>query len=645
MISLKINKVRPLLILVILGCVVLQSQFALASDKYGGGSSGSGSSGSSGKTSASYTKSYSSAQSSAKGYTSMAQSYGKSYSYSAVTTYSSSAGWGYTVQKNEPYKSDGGGGGYNPSNPGPTAPSCAQAPDIKTEAILFVRTGTHTGSARPAARLLVDSANLQAGVSYQPVVELRNLNCRSTAAFNRDTTEHFATTFGYTSLKALLTVILPNQALAGGSGSTASKPKPNTQTGATLSGYHVNQSPFGVNGGFPVYLQIDYGQNGSFEYTQFLNNQGPISGALPSRNGLSAISRLIQTSAANATIYVTFPAFIASQNGEHTITARADVTNTQVLGRGCTSLVAASQGLLSRAAGLPSSAPVVSTTDWGCINELTPAGARSETNNVLTQTITVGRAQGLLVGVADIRIRLGSTLNTVPFTVNNQSTSTLPGYTYTIRVNGAVVGSGNRTSTLPAGQTDNVSGAVTYTVPSSATTVPLEVCATSALLATTSCAIARVIVSGSITATTECSDGIDNDADSTSDDRDVGCWTDPFDSTTYNPADDSESGIITLNPPLLRLTADRSVVRTNERAGIIYEITAPYAITCTLTGGGINETINHVSGITADNVLSQALQNKQRFTLSCPGFNDGVFQVADSSKTLDIEIIPQVQEV
>jgi hypothetical protein len=444
-------------------------------------------------------------------------------------------------------------------------------------------------------------------------------------------------------LKALIAVIAPNKALAGGGGvgisaPKPSVPKPNVQTGGTLAGSHVNQSPFGVSGGFPIRLQIDYGQNGSFEYTQFLNNQGPIKGA-------AITNPTSQTSITNSTIYVTFPAFTINDNGNHAITASADVTNTQAAGRGCTSLTAGANSMINSLLGLSQPAPVISTTDWGCIRERTPAGAASETNNVLTQTITVGQFQGLAVGVQNVQVSIGGTLNTVPFTVQNQSTSTLPGYTYTISIGGSSVGSGNRTVTLTPNQIDSVQGAVTYTVPNSNTTVPLEVCTTSALLATTSCSTAQVIVSG--TALPECSDGVNNDPvqDVAVDAADNGCFTDPFDPSTYDPNDDNEGGIITLDPPILILTANRPIVRTNEQVTISYEITAPYAITCTLTGAGISETINHVPGTTNDTAVSQPLQNKQRFTLSCPGFNDGTFQVVDSAESLDVEIVPEIQEV
>jgi hypothetical protein len=286
----------------------------------------------------------------------------------------------------------------------------------------------------------------------------------------------------------------------------------------------------------------------------------------------------------------------------------------------------------------------VSTVDWGCINEQTPARVRSEANNTLTRTITVGQTQGLQVGVSDIEVSVGGVLNRVPFTVQNQSTSTLPGYTYRIRINGNQVGANNRTVILIPNQTDSVSGPVTYVVSNSNTTVPLEVCATSALLATTSCATARVIVSG--TASPECSDGINNDTqDTLVDSADNGCFTDPFDPDTYDPTDDTEGGIITLDPPTIILTTDRSVVRVNEDVVIGYEIEAPYGITCTLTGAGINETITHTSGTTIGVATSRALQNKQRFTLRCPGFNDGIMQVVDSSETIDVDIIPVVQEV
>jgi hypothetical protein len=148
-----------------------------------------------------------------------------------------------------------------------------------------------------------------------------------------------------------------------------------------------------------------------------------------------------------------------------------------------------------------------------------------------------------------------------------------------------------------------------------------------------------------IVTATECSDLIDNDGDTTSDAADNGCWTNPSDPTTYNPNDNSEGGIIDLTPPTLRIWSDSPIVRFNGQATINYSISAPYAITCTVTGGGINETVNHVSGTTNGSELSSARQSKQRFTLSCPGFDNGTTRVIDSSQTFDLEVIPQVQEV
>lgn len=582
-----------------------------------------------------------------------------------------------------------GGGNNNftrPSPSTPTTPTCTQTSDLATIDILFVRAGTYSGSARPAASLLVSESNLQAGTAYQPIVQIRNLNCNSTSAFNNDNGPKIAN-----AIEKLLSSLSPHQALASGGGGSRA-------VASTLSGYHINQLPFGTGGGFPVRLRIDFGQNGSYEYTEFLNNQGPVRGIpLPtirpastrpasgferdsssSRNQIQPQSpssgtsnsrssivlekaiALVQpttvlanggsrastprpptpTPADLATIYVAFPAFTPSEIGIHSITANADVTNTQAAGRGCTSMVAAPARSGFSNTIRSAAAPTVSPIDWGCLNELTPAGARSEGNNNFTKTFTVGRSQVLVVSVADVYVRVGGTLATVPFTVLNQSTSTLPGYTYTIRINNTSVGSGTRTLTMAPGVTDSTRGAVSYTIPNSPTTVPLEVCASSAILATTTCANARVIVT-----TTECSDSLDNDGDGTRDDRDNGCFSDPMDPTTYDPNDNSEGGMIDLIPPSLSLTSNKKFVRSNETVTINYSISAPYAITCVVSGGGINQTIMHTPGTTEGSVTSQELQNKQQFTLRCPGFATLSTRVIDSSTTLFIEVVPQIQEV
>lgn len=78
----------------------------------GGGSSGGSSGGS--NTSPTYTKDKAAATASAQGYTNLSSALSNNpTSYSAVSTYSSSAGWGYSVQKNEPYKSDGNNSSSN----------------------------------------------------------------------------------------------------------------------------------------------------------------------------------------------------------------------------------------------------------------------------------------------------------------------------------------------------------------------------------------------------------------------------------------------------------------------------------------------------------------------------------------------------
>lgn len=582
-----------------------------------------------------------------------------------------------------PRDSGGNNNFTRPSGPStPAAPTCNQTSDLATIDILFVRAGTYSGSARPAASLLVSESNLQAGVAYQPIVQIRNLNCNSTSAFNNDNAPKIAN-----AIEKLFTSLSPHQAYANGGGGSRT-------VATTLSGYHINQLPFGTGGGFPVRLRIDFGQNGSYEYTEFLNNQGPIRGIpLPttrpasgtfnrdsssSRNQIQPQSpssgtsnsrssiikekvvALVQpttvlangggrtstprppapTPADLATIYVAFPAFTPSEIGIHAITANADVTNTQAAGRGCTSMVVAParSGLNNSFTRPP--APTVSPIDWGCLNELTPAGARSEGNNNFTKTFTVGSSRVLVVSVSDVYVRVGGTLSTVPFTVLNQSTSTLPGYTYAIRINNTNVGSGTRTLTLAPGITDSTQGAVTYAVPNSPTTVPLEVCASSAILATTTCANARVIVTA-----TECSDGRDNDADSTADTTDSGCFTNPGDPSTYDPNDNSESDAGTLLPPEIILEAESNFVRSNTPARVTYRIRGTYPMTCTLQGPGITSTFSYTSGTLERTLATDPLINKQLVTMSCVPSGVPAGSYDPTTRELIIEIIPQVQEV
>lgn len=567
------------------------------------------------------------------------------------------------------------GGNNNGSGGTPSKPACPETPDIAVTDILFVKAGTlpnsptstvtetkvsgwgvsapkgttkkvttyYVGVARPADDLIISANNLEAGVSYQPIVQLRNLNCNPTYAIQTIRAQALAQRSFIPTIAQLLAFITPATASANGGGSQTTTVSPTTPT---LVGYHINQTPFGSNGSFPVRLHIDYGQDGSVDYDEYLNSQGPIGGVqttFAKAMGVSKPGSFIGknpnkvATKSTPTIYIPFPPFTARQSGNHNITANADVTNTQAPGHGCTSM------MIPKKAGVGFIKPgpaILSSIDWGCINEKTPAGTISETNNNLTKTFTISNAQILQVTLADIHVRVGGTLTTVPFDVQNRSTSTLPGYTYTIKINGTGVGAGTRTLTFAPDQIDSVLGGVTYTIPSSPTTVPLEVCATSALLATTSCSVAQVIVS-----ITQCSDGVDNDSDGTIDALDTGCYTNPLDPSTYDENDDSEGGIIDLPPPTLLIWSDSPLVRYNGQATINYSITAAYPITCTVTGGGINETINHTPGTTTGAQVSTSLKNKQQFILSCPGFTTATTRLIDSAESLTIEVVPLLQEV
>jgi hypothetical protein len=592
-------------------------QTTIASDKFGGGSSGAGSGSGSGCSNCVTRDVIGSARINGVNYT--------------VSQYSNRIGPSLDRVVRDESDSDN----FNPR--GSNQPSCQQTPDISAVDILFVRAGTYSGTARPGNNIIVNRANLEVGVSYQPVVELRNLNCNSTAAFNNTGTQHKRVAFWSVAVQNLLGAIKPTEVHAGGMiGATPSRPLPPTPSalGSTLSGNNVNQLPFGSNGGFPVRLQIDYGQNGTFEYTEFLNNRGPIRGS-------SISSPNSQISVTNSTIYVPFPAVTLTEMGNHSVTVSADVTNTQAVGRGCTSLVAAPRSFIDNLLNRPLAAPLVSPIDWGCINELTPAGARSEGNNVLTQTFGVGPAinnGGLRVNVADVRVRLGESLTRVPFTVQNISTSTLPGYTYTIRIGGTQVGAGNRTITLNATQTDAFSGSVTYTVPSSPITVPLEVCATSALLGVTNCANAQVIVFG-----TQCSDRSDNDSDGTTDTTDPGCFTDPLDPDTYDPDDNNEGDISTTSPSVtIEFKPVVSPVRYDSTAVLTYTIQGPAPMSCQVTGGGTNTNVTHSPSTTSGQVTTTPVRNTQQFTMRCTATVGGT--TLEFVRTTIVDVLPLAQE-
>lgn len=96
-------------------------------------------------------------------------------------------------------------------------------------------------------------------------------------------------------------------------------------------------------------------------------------------------------------------------------------------------------------------------------------------------------------------------------------------------------------------------------------------------------------------------------------------------------------------PPQISITGP-DAIRAGQTAPISWQISAPYATTCTVRGPGINETVvvNGVVGNPATvngNALSGVLNNAARFEASCTVGSD-VY-----TETYLVEIIPTFQEI
>ena len=177
-------------------------------------------------------------------------------------TYTSSAGAEFAVAVG----GDGNntdGGNYNPGTP-----SCTRGgPNLVVEDIMFVPTATSISRVASASSTrsggignlwsssfqnsgtssgprgsgsgnaifsrstmptnVVNQNELELGLSYEPIVQIRNLGCDSTAS----------------------------------------------------PGKFINLLPFGQNGGFPNRVWVDFGNNKSIEISNVLNNVGPVAGA------------------------------------------------------------------------------------------------------------------------------------------------------------------------------------------------------------------------------------------------------------------------------------------------------------------------------------------------------------------------------
>jgi hypothetical protein len=542
-------------------------------------------------TSASYTTSKSAAQSSANGYNNFSKSVGKNYSYSVKSTYSSSKGWGYTVQQNGT-SNDSDSDSFN----GPTnaAPKPCHNQNLLTVDIFYVPAGTQPVTAKnttnPYQQFIVSATALEVGKSYEPIAQIRNNGACSL----------FNLLFGYETGDSTTRQTLPRYSLRELIGVPTAHALGNITGSTPQSSTYPNnirsQLPFGTNGSFPIRVRIDFGNNGSHDWEQYLNAQGPVP--------------------RGQTRYVRLPAFSTNEVGTHSIAVVTDIRHSVDAGRGC------------YATSNPTSA------GWGCIRET------NENDNDRVETFTTttgGPGTQLGVTVSDVTVEVGDTITQVPFTTRNIGTTAILGYTYRVTIGGTTFASTSRTTNLAPAAQEIVSSNGSYTAPNNATTIPLTVCAVVGT-STPACDTALVNV-----VTRECSDGQDNDGDTFQDTTDPGCFTDPLDPDTYDPDDDNEGDISTTSTSVtIEFRPVVNPVQYDTPATLEYEITGPAPMSCQVTGGGANTAVNHTPSTTSGQVTTAPVRGTQQFTIRCTAIVGGV--PIQFERTITVDVIPLAQE-
>ncbi|MBY0538772.1 hypothetical protein K2P47_05255 [Patescibacteria group bacterium] len=542
----------------------------------------SGSDSRNGFVSASYTQNRAAAEASAQGYRDFSAAVGRPQDYGVRSTYNAERGWGYSVGINEPQRGDGNNG-FNPgtSNGNQTQLPCtATQPNLTTIDIFFVRAGA------------------------QPVTTPAVLGSSNSRPANNQGGD--GNGFQFNIIPASIsyaTVMVPRNELEVGvvyepiaqirnvAGCVSRAAVVNSYPNNTLS-----QSPFGSGGSFPVRARIDVGNNTIIDWEHYLNATGPV--------------------ANRQTIYLRLPAFSTTETGTHSIEIVTDIRHSIDPGRGCF------------APATPNSAGL------GCIGET------NERDNDRQETFTtIGNSSTLLqVNVDDVMVPARSELTEIPFVVTNNSTQTITNYQYTVQIASVQFANANRTTALIPGSRETMRAVGRYQVPSTNTALPITVCARVGTNAQ-SCDTARLIV-----VAPQCSDGRDNDTDTTADRNDMGCLTNPLDPTTYDPNDNNEADVAVLTPPTITLEAESAFVRSNNTARVSYSVRADYPMTCQLRGPGINDTFNYTSGTYERTVTTEELINKQNIAITCtPGVPPAAFE--PTTREITIEIIPQIQEV
>lgn len=139
----------------------------------------------------------------------------------------------------------------------------------------------------------------------------------------------------------------------------------------------------------------------------------------------------------------------------------------------------------------------------------------------------------------------------------------------------------------------------------------------------------------------------DDDTDGVADRTDPGCYGtgNPNVPADYDPTDDSEadSSAVVPVPSVFSLTASNQVIRFDTTATIRYQITNAAPMNCELSGPGVSQKFVYKMNDVIDQTLppSSKLKSTQTFTLSCTPTLIG----PAITRTLQVEVIPQVQEI
>lgn len=332
---------------------------------------------------------------------------------------------------------------------------------------------------------------------------------------------------------------------------------------------------------------------------------------------------------------------IAVTNYQYTVTIggveRGRGTRTVPLGLGITDTFS---GVIAY------TAPVVTTnTNFPLRVCVTTIGMTAPVCDDAVLTVVPLPVVSLVPAVNNLTVNSQAVITEVPFTTRNDGQVSITSYTYTISIAGTQRGSAVRTTTLGLNQTDTIPGRVSYTAPAvtTRTTVPVRVCVITTGMTGSVCDDAIVTI-----IPTQCADRIDNTdpEDILIDRADPGCYGtgNPNVPGDYDPTDNSEadSSAVVPVPSVFSLTATNQVVRFDTSTTIRYQIRNAAPMSCVLRGPGTNRTFLYTMNSVVDQTLPTSnLKSAQSFSLTCTPILIG----PAITRTLQIEVIPQVQEV